>query len=305
MARSLDDRPAAITRPARGEAAAPPPRALRGPRLELTARFGVPGALFGAVVILLPLVALLYRTFQSGAFLTSLRLPLVVAALRLTAVTSAITLLMALAFGTPLGWWLARARFPGKRGLDAMVDLPVVLPPVVAGVALLMAFGRRGLLGERLSAGFTVPGLGLTVPGLSLSFSTAAVILAQLFVATPFYIRAARVGFARIAPELEEAAAIDGASPWQVFRQITVPLALPALSSGLVLCWARAVGEFGATLMFAGNFIGRTQTMPLAIMSAMETDLYAALARAVLLVLVAFAVLLGSRWLAGRHGVEL
>ncbi|HEX5505581.1 MAG TPA: ABC transporter permease [Thermomicrobiales bacterium] len=305
MARSLDDRPAVRARPAPDAAVVAGPPGRRGPRLELTALFGVPGGLFVAVVILLPLVALISRTLQSGVFLSSLRAPLVVAALRLSAVTSAITILAALAFGTPLGWWLARARFPGKRALDALVDLPVVLPPVVAGVALLMAFGRRGLLGARLDAGFTVPGLGVTVPGVSLSFSTAAVILAQLFVATPFYIRAARVGFARIAPELEEAAAIDGASPWQVFRQITVPLALPALGSGLVLCWARAIGEFGATLMFAGNFIGRTQTMPLAIMSAMESDLYAALALAVLLVVAAFAVLLGSRWLAGRHDVEL
>ena len=143
------------------------------------------------------------------------------------------------------------------------------------------------------------------VPGVSLAFSTAAVILAQLFVSAPFFIRAARGGFARVEREIEEAAAIDGATPWQVFRLITVPLAAPALSSGLVLCWARAVGEFGATMMFAGNFQGRTQTMPLAIMGAMESDLYAALALSVLLIVLSFAVLFVYRLIGSRRGIEL
>lgn len=126
-----------------------------------------------------------------------------------------------------------------------------------------MAFGRRGLLGQRLDAGFTVPLLGLQVPGFSLAFtSAAAVVLAQLFVSAPFFIRATHGGFARVEREVEEAAAIDGASPWQTFRLITVPLALPALSSGLVLCWARAVGEFGATMMFAGNFMAAPRRCP-------------------------------------------
>ena len=271
----------------------------------LTALFSLPSAIFVVFVLLLPLIALTYRALQSGVFLDSLRKPVVVQALKLSAGTSLITLTLSIGLGTPLAYGLARARFRGKQVVDTLVDLPIVLPPVVAGVGLLMAFGRRGLLGARLNAGFTVPGLGLEVPGVSLAFSTTAVILAQLFVSAPFYVRAARAGFARVDQEVEEAAAIDGASPWQIFRLITVPLALPALSSGLVLCWARAVGEFGATLMFAGNFIGRTQTMPLAIMGALETDLYAALALSVLLVVLSFAVLFLYRVIGSRRGVEL
>ena len=307
MARSLDERPLPAARRVAGASrpGRPARRGRRAGRGELPVFFGLPSLLFVAVVLLLPLVALAWRALGSGVFLESVRKPVVVQALRLTTVTSLVTLLLSVAFGTPLAYGLARARFPGKRVVDTLVDLPIVLPPVVAGVGLLMAFGRRGLLGQRLDAGFTVPGFGLRVPGVSLSFTTAAVVLAQLFVATPFFIRAARGGFARVEQEIEEAAAIDGASPWQVFRLVTVPLALPALSSGLVLCWARAVGEFGATMMFAGNFVGRTQTMPLAIMGALESDLYAALALAVLLVALSFAVLLLYRLIGGRRGVEL
>ena len=288
--------------PERREAAIARP-AGRGADLSLI--FGIPGVLFVLIVLLLPLVALIWRTLGSGVFLESARKPIVLQALRLTAWTSLVTLALSVAFGTPLAYGLARARFPGKRLVDTLVDLPIVLPPVVAGVGLLMAFGRRGLLGQRLDAGFTLPLLDIRIPGISLAFTSAAVVLAQLFVSAPFFIRAARGGFARVEREIEEAAAIDGATDWQTFRLITVPLALPALSSGVVLCWARAVGEFGATMMFAGNFIGRTQTMPLAIMGAMEADLYAALALSVLLIALSFAVLLLYRLIGGRRGVEL
>ena len=307
MARSLDERPLPVApRAARApQTAQPARRGRRSGSPELQVLFGLPSLLFVALVLLLPLVALTWRALGSGVLLESVRKPVVVQALKLTTVTSLVTLLLSVALGTPLTYGLARARFPGKRVVDTLVDLPIVLPPVVAGVGLLMAFGRRGLLGQRLDAGFTVPGLGLQVPGVTLSFTTAAVVLAQLFVSAPFFIRAARAGFARVEQEIEEAAAIDGASPWQVFRLVTVPLALPALSSGLVLCWARAVGEFGATMMFAGNFVGRTQTMPLAIMGAMESDLYAALALSVLLVGLSFAVLFLYRLIGGRRGVEL
>ena len=307
MARSLDDRPLPATPRAAGapRTTRPARRGRRSGNPELLVLFGLPSLLFVALVLLLPLVALTWRALGSGVFLESVRKPVVVQALKLTTVTSLVTLLLSVALGTPLAYGLARARFPGKRVVDTLVDLPIVLPPVVAGVGLLMAFGRRGLLGQRLDAGFAVPWLGLQVPGFSLSFTTAAVVLAQLFVSAPFFIRAARAGFARVEQEIEEAAAIDGASPWQVFRLVTVPLALPALSSGLVLCWARAVGEFGATMMFAGNFVGRTQTMPLAIMGAMESDLYAALALSVLLVGLSFAVLFLYRLIGGRRGVEL
>ncbi len=276
-----------------------------GRGVSLGLLFGVPGVIFVFLILALPLAAIIWRTFDSGVFLTSVRKPVVLQALRLTAWTSLLTLALSVAFGTPLAYGLARARFPGKRLVDTLVDLPIVLPPVVAGVGLLMAFGRRGLLGQRLDAGFTVPLLGLHVPGFSLAFTSAAVVLAQLFVSAPFFIRAARGGFARVEREVEEAAAIDGASPWQTFRLITVPLALPALSSGLVLCWARAVGEFGATMMFAGNFIGRTQTMPLAVMGAMESDLYAALALSVVLIALSFAVLLIYRLVGSRRGIDL
>ncbi len=272
---------------------------------SLGALFAAPSVVFVGILLLLPLVALIWRTAESGVFLASIRKPIVVQALRLTGWTSLVTLILSVALGTPLAYTLARARFPGKRIVDTLVDLPIVLPPVVAGVGLLMAFGRRGLVGQYLQGSYTIPGLGVRLPELSLSFSTTAVILAQLFVSAPFFVRAARAAFAETDRDVEDAAAIDGATPWQIFRLITVPLAVPALSSGLVLCWARAVGEFGATMMFAGNFIGRTQTMPLAIMGAMESDLYAALALSVLLVCLSFAALFAYRLIGARRGLAL
>jgi len=272
---------------------------------SLGALFAAPSVIFVGILLLLPLVALIWRTAESGVFLASIRKPIVVQALRLTGWTSLVTLILSVALGTPLAYTLARARFPGKRIVDTLVDLPIVLPPVVAGVGLLMAFGRRGLVGQYLQGSYTIPGLGVRLPELSLSFSTTAVILAQLFVSAPFFVRAARAAFAETDRDVEDAAAIDGATPWQIFRLITVPLAVPALSSGLVLCWARAVGEFGATMMFAGNFIGRTQTMPLAIMGAMESDLYAALALSVLLVCLSFAALFAYRLIGARRGLAL
>ena len=234
--------------------------------------------------LLLPVVALVWKAGGSAGFWSALRQPLVLDALRLTAVTSVISLGFALVLGTPLAWVMARRDFPGRQVVEIFIDLPLVMPPVVAGVALLMAFGREGLLGHELS-----------VLGISLPFSTAAVVMAQLFVAVPFYVRGALLGFRLVPTDIEEAAAIDGASGWATFRHITLPLALPGIVSGAILCWARAVSEFGATLMFAGNISGRTQTMPLAIMTAMETDLNSALALAVLLVVAAALVLIVSR----------
>jgi len=290
----------------RRETSSPTVAAQRASRTaSLGALFAAPSVIFVGILLLLPLVALIWRTAESGVFLASIRKPIVVQALRLTGWTSLVTLILSVALGTPLAYTLARARFPGKRIVDTLVDLPIVLPPVVAGVGLLMAFGRRGLVGQYLQGSYTIPGLGVRLPELSLSFSTTAVILAQLFVSAPFFVRAARAAFAETDREVEDAAAIDGATPWQIFRLITVPLAVPALSSGLVLCWARAVGEFGATMMFAGNFIGRTQTMPLAIMGAMESDLYAALALSVLLVCLSFAALFAYRLIGARRGLAL
>lgn len=269
---------------ARREAARATSRAR--PRRELPL-FLLPGLLL-LLFLAVPIVALFWRALGMPDFWPSLGQPLVLQALRLSAITSTITLGIALVAGTPLALVLARRSFPGKRLVETLVDLPLVLPPVVAGVALLMAFGRVGVLGRELDW------LGIEIP-----FTTAAVVMAQLFVAVPFYVRGAKVGFLAVAPEVEEAAALDGADAWATFRHVTLPLALPGIGSGLVLCWARALSEFGATLMFAGNFMGRTQTMPLAIMTALETNLSATLALAVLLVVVSASVLILSRLVTG------
>ncbi len=215
-------------------------------------------------------------------------------ALSLSLTTSLIALALVLAFGTPLAYLLARKRFPGATVIDTLVDLPMILPPAVAGLALLMAFGRRGLLGEELD-----------VLGVTLSFTTAAVVIAQTFVASPFYIRSARAGFARVDPDLERAAADLGAPPWRVFLLITLPLVRPSLVAGGILAWARALGEFGATIMFAGNFPGTTQTMPLAIYQRYEAgDLTTALFLAFVLLVSSFLILLLVRLGPGqRSGV--
>ena len=262
----------------------------RSRRADTASWCAVPTSLL-VLFIVLPLVALVWRAGIDPALWSSLTKHIVLDALWVTGLTTSATLLIALMAGTPLAYLLARRHFPGKWLVETATDLPLVLPPVVAGVALLMAFGRRGTLGPALA-----------VLGIELPFTMTAVILAQLFVAGSFYIRGARLGFAAVDPELEEAAAMDGASGWACFWYVTLPLALPGITSGIVLCVARAVSEFGATLMFAGNFAGRTQTMSLAIMAALETDLSAALALAVLLVGIAALVLVlsrlvGSRWL--------
>jgi molybdate transport system permease protein len=248
----------------------------------------IPTALL-VLFIVIPLVALLWRATADPSFWPSMTKPVVHEALWVTLITTAATLLVSTAAGTPLAYLLARRHFPGKWLVETVTDLPLVLPPVTAGVALLMAFGRRGVLGPQLE-----------VLGIELPFTMSAVVLAQVFVAGPFYIRGAKLGFTAIEPEIEEAAAIDGASTLAGFWYVTLPLALSGITSGIVLCLARAVSEFGATLMFAGNFAGRTQTMSLAIMAALESDLSAALALAVLLVVMAAVVLVVSRMIAGR-----
>ena len=257
-------------------------------RADTTVFCAIPTSLL-VLFILVPLAALIWRGVADPAFWPSLTKSLVLEALWVTGLTTSATLLVSIIAGTPLAYLVARRHFPGKWLVETTIDLPLVLPPVAAGVALLMAFGRRGVLGPHLA-----------VLGIELPFTMAAVVLAQLFVAGPFYIRGAKLGFATVDPELEEAAALDGASAWASFWYVTLPLALPGMASGIVLCMARAVSEFGATLMFAGNFASRTQTMSLAIMTALETDLSAALALAVLLVGIAAVVLVLSRALAGR-----
>jgi len=231
------------------------------------------------VFLVLPLIALVLR-IPLAQLLANLANPEVSQAISLSMITTTLTVLLTLLLGTPVAYLLARRRFRGHTALDTLIDLPMVLPPSVAGIALLVAFGRRGLLGQYLS-----------VVGIELAFTSTAVVLAQLFVAAPFYIKAAAAGFAAIDRELEQAAALDGASPRQVFRYVTGPLAWTSLFGGAVMTWARALGEFGATIIFAGNFPGRTQTMPLAIYQGFEQELNVALTLAVMLLAVSFAVL--------------
>ena len=237
----------------------------------------------------LPLAALLIRAVQRDGLAASLTGDVAIAALRLSAITSAAAMLIVLAAGTPFAYALARGRSPLLRALDALVELPIVLPPVVAGVAMLMAFGRNGLLGPFLEA-----------VGISLPFTSGAVIFAQLFVAAPFYIRSAKLGFQSVLLDYEEISRTLGVSPWRTFWRLTLPLAGPSIITGIALAWARALSEFGATIMFAGNLMGRTQTMPLAIMTAIETSLDLALALSALLLAVSVCILAGLG-LASRH----
>jgi molybdate transport system permease protein len=212
-------------------------------------------AVVGLVLLTLPTAAMVLRAIEARDVLADPgSRALLREALVLSLWTSMLSLVIIILVGTPIAWVLARVDFPGRPVVDALIDLPIILPPAVAGIALLSAFGRRGLLGGWLAE------LGLTV-----GFTTLAVIMAQIFVSAPFYIRTARAGFSRLDRTVEEAAADLGASPWHVFRTVTLPLCRASLVAGAVLAWARALGEFGATIMFAGNRVGVTQTMPLAI----------------------------------------
>ena len=238
-----------------------------------------------ALFLGLPVLALVARAVLDGSLAASVTSRVVVDALLLSLVTTAVSLVLTVTFGLPLAYVLARRSFRGKGWLEAVIDLPIVLPPSVAGLALLIVFGRRGLLGEPLEL------LGLAIP-----FTTVAVILAQTFVSAPFFIRSARTGIAAVDRDLEDAARADGASERQLFRSITVPLASAALAAGLVMTWARSLGEFGATIMFAGNVEGRTQTLPLVVYSEFQGgNLDSSIAAAAILVLAAFGVLVAVR----------
>lgn len=260
---------------------------------ERLPRLRVPLALLCLPLLLLiglPLLALLLRVSPS-AVLGSLGGEAVREAIWLSLSTSAVALALAVALGTPVAYALARRRGRWRPLLEALVDLPMVLPPSVAGIALLLAFGRRGLLGPLLE------GVDISIP-----FTRSAVVLAQLFVAAPYYIKTAAAGLAEVDPELEQAAAIDGASEGQIARTITLPLAWEALLAGAVMSWARALGEFGATIIFAGNIPGRTQTMPLAIYLGFEIELTTALTLSAVLLALSFGVLLTVRLLVRRRG---
>ena len=244
-------------------------------------------AIAGGLVLGLPVFVLVARAILDGSLLETAGLAVVADALALSLATTAVTAFLTVAFGTPLALALARRRFRGQVMVETLIDLPIVLPPSVAGLALLLVFGRRGLLGEPLSV------LGLEIP-----FTVIAVVIAQLFVAAPFYIRSARTGFASVDHDLEDAARVDGATERQLFARVTVPLASSALAAGLVMSWARALGEFGATIMFAGNVEGQTQTLPLVVYSEFQSgNLEASIAAAAILVLAAFGVLVAVRLL--------
>jgi molybdate transport system permease protein len=215
--------------------------------------------------------------------------PVVVDALRLSLFSAFAATALSLVFGVPLAWVLAREHLPARGVVRAIVTLPMVLPPVVGGAALLFAFGRRGLVGQPLNEG----------TGLLLPFSFWGVVAANTFVALPFLVVTVEAGLRAADLRYEDAAATLGAGRWTIFRRITLPSAAPAVVAGAVLCWARALGEFGATVTFAGNLQGRTQTMPLAVFLALESDREAAIALSLVLVLVSLAVLvpLRDRWL--------
>jgi molybdate transport system permease protein len=211
----------------------------------------------------------------------------------LSLVTTLASLVLAVVFGTPLALLLARREFRGKGLVEAIIDLPIVLPPTVAGLALLLVLGRRGVLGTPLDD------LGITIP-----FTILAVVLAQTFVSAPLYIRSVRGGFAAVDRSVEEAAEVDGAGRSALLLRVTLPLAAPAVGGGLALAWARALGEFGATIMFAGNIAGRTQTLPLVVYSEFQASLDASIAAAAVLVLAALGVLVAVRLSRWRRGLE-
>lgn len=243
----------------------------------------------------LPVVALLVRAVGSGSLADSLATPTVLDALALSLVTTSITVILTLALGTPLAYLLARRRFRGATLLETAIDLPIVLPPSVAGLALLLVFGRLGLVGGALDS-----------VGIQVAFTTVAVVLAQTFVAAPFYIRSARAGFSAVDRDLEDAARVDGADEGSVVRHVTVPLAGAALGAGIVMSWARALGEFGATIMFAGSLAGVTQTLPLVVYGEFGAgDIDASVAAAAILILAAIGVLIAVRGLHWGRALDL
>ena len=249
---------------------------------------GVPAAL-ALLLLVVPLVALLLRA-DWGRIPADLATPTVLPALRLSLTTTSVTAALCLLLGTPLAWFLARSEHRATSWVRALLTVPLVLPPVVGGVALLMTWGRNGLIGQYL-----------TPFGIQIPFTTVAVVLAETFVAMPYYVLAVEGAMRGLDPRLESVARTLGASDVRYLRTVGIPLVLPGIASGLALAWARALGEFGATITFAGNFPGRTQTMPLAIYLANETNPGEAVMLSVVLVAVSFAVLvvLRDRFIGG------
>jgi molybdate transport system permease protein len=258
------------------------------PRYERLPAAAVAVAAAGALFFALPLLGLLWRAPWSAVG-QELSTPEVATALRLSLVCSLAATALSVVFGLPLAWVQARLVFPGRALLRGLTVLPIVLPPVVGGVALLAAFGRRGLIGEWLDVAF----------GVRLPFTTAGAVLAETFVAMPFFVLTMEGAFGGADRRLEAAARTLGAGPWRVFWSVTLPLVRPSLVAGAVLCWARALGEFGATITFAGNFPGRTQTVPLAVYLLLESRPEAGIVLSLVLVAISLAVLviLRNRWM--------
>ena len=245
--------------------------------------------LFGALIAFISLtIAALFFKISLDSFIQSLTTDVVREAIRLSFLTSIASVVIVIIFGTPVAYINARRWYTGKQLIDTLIDLPVVLPPAVAGLGLLLAFGRRGLIGQYFN-----------VFGFDIAFTMLAVIMAQVFVSSPFYIRQAKTSFEDVSHEYEAAARTLGATPIHTFFRITVPIALNGLISGAIMTWARALGEFGATVIFAGNFQGRTQTMPLAIYSALQGDIDASISLAIILVIISFVIIALIKSLTG------
>ncbi len=278
---TLPDRPQRRPRPRRRPAA--------GRGSGLPPLLWVPAAAALAFLVL-PLAALGVRAPWRTLPQQLLR-PEVGEALRLSLVTASLATVVCLVLGVPLAWVLARATFPGRRVLRALVTVPLVLPPVVGGVALLLLLGRRGLVGQYLDSWF----------GVTLPFTTTAVVIAEAFVAMPFLVITVEGALRGADRRFEDAAATLGASRLTIFRRVTLPLVAPGVTAGAVLCFARALGEFGATITFAGSFPGVTRTMPIAVYLALETDPEAAIVLSLVLLAVSVLVLvsLRDRWVAG------
>lgn len=238
--------------------------------------------------IALPVLSLFLKA-NFGSFFASLDDPFVRNALWLSLTTTIVSTALIIVIGTPIAYVNARYRYPCKEIVDSVIDMPVVMPPAVTGIALLMAYGRLGVAGQYFNAF-----------GVTFAFTTTAVIMAQLFVASPFYIRQARTSFEDVDRTYESAARTLGASRVRTFFAVTVPIAMNGLVSGAILSWARALGEFGATIMFAGNFEGLTQTMPLAVYMALNSDLNAALVLSIVLVIISFVVIVAVKMLTRR-----
>lgn len=243
----------------------------------------------GIAFVILPLVALLLAAL-SGIDSALLNSQTILTATMLSVITTLISTLLMLVLGIPLALWMSKSTKLWHKLIQSILTLPIVMPPAVAGLALLLTFGRQGLIGQYTSQ------MGINIP-----FTTTAVIMAQVFVAMPFFLRSAVAGFQGVGLEYGDAARIDGAAEWQVSRYVTIPMSLPSLSAGLVLAWARALGEFGATILFAGSLEGRTQTLPLLVYNIFERDLRAAAWVGIILIALALGALLISQWLASAN----